>query len=318
MSDIKTKSMTESGLLAAITVITALIGVYVPLLGTVAILLWPLPILVLEVRHGIKWSLMSVLVAGIIMSILIEPMSAVRMVIGFAPPALALGYGFRNNLPASRNLMLSLVSAIISMLLAMGLLFALTGMNPFELNVDMLKDSFAVTLSAYESMGMPSEQIAESKKQFDTVFSMITLLMPLVIICSGLITTWINFAIGSRVLRRLGYTVSSLPDFDEWRLPKAILYCFAFSLIGLYWGSTRQLDLLYQISLNVNIMATFAGFIQGIAIISNILHHRVSRWVFWLIVAFVFLNGFMAQIVAFVGLFDMLFDYRKRFAKKQR
>ena len=70
MSDIKTKSMTESGLLAAITVITALIGVYVPLLGTVAILLWPLPILVLEVRHGIKWSLMSVLVAGIIMSIL--------------------------------------------------------------------------------------------------------------------------------------------------------------------------------------------------------------------------------------------------------
>ena len=48
MSDIKTKSMTESGLLAAITVITALIGVYVPLLGTVAILLWPLPILVLQ------------------------------------------------------------------------------------------------------------------------------------------------------------------------------------------------------------------------------------------------------------------------------
>lgn len=317
MADVKIKSMTESGLLAAITVITALIGVYVPLLGTIAILLWPLPILVLEVRHGMKWALMSVLTAGIIMSILIEPMAAIRMVIGFAPPAIALGYGFRNQLPAAKNLMLSLVSAIISMLIAMAMLFYVTEINPFDMQVDMLKESFDITLSAYETMGMTPEQIAESKQQFDMAFNMIALLMPLVIICSGLITTWINFAIGTRVLRRLGYEVSSLPDFDDWHLPKVILYLFAFSLIGLYWGSTRQIDLLYQVSLNVNIMATFAGFIQGIAIISSVLRQRVSRWVFWLIAIFVFLNGFMAQIVAFVGLFDMLFDYRKRFAKKQ-
>ncbi len=316
MADVKIKSMTESGLLAAITVITALIGVYVPLLGTIAILLWPLPILVLEVRHGMKWALMSVLTAGIIMSILIEPMAAIRMVIGFAPPAIALGYGFRNQLPAAKNLMLSLVSAIISMLIAMAMLFYVTEINPFDMQVDMLKESFDITLSAYETMGMTPEQIAESKQQFDMAFNMIALLMPLVIICSGLITTWINFAIGTRVLRRLGYEVSSLPDFDDWHLPKVILYLFAFSLIGLYWGSTRQIDLLYQVSLNVNIMATFAGFIQGIAIISSVLRQRVSRWVFWLIAIFVFLNGFMAQIVAFVGLFDMLFDYRKRFAKK--
>ncbi len=260
MADVKIKSMTESGLLAAITVITALIGVYVPLLGTIAILLWPLPILVLEVRHGMKWALMSVLTAGIIMSILIEPMAAIRMVIGFAPPAIALGYGFRNQLPAAKNLMLSLVSAIISMLIAMAMLFYVTEINPFDMQVDMLKESFDITLSAYETMGMTPEQIAESKQQFDMAFNMIALLMPLVIICSGLITTWINFAIGTRVLRRLGYEVSSLPDFDDWHLPKVILYLFAFSLIGLYWGSTRQIDLLYQVSLNVNIMATFAGF----------------------------------------------------------
>lgn len=318
MADTKIKSMTESGLLAAITVITALIGVYVPLVGIVAILLWPLPILVLEVRHGMKWALLSVLAAGLIMSILIEPLAAVRMVIGFAPPAIALGYGFRNQLPATKNLMLSLVSAIISMLLAMGLLFAITEVNPFNMQVDVVKESFDVTLSAYETMGMSPEQIAESKKQFDTAFGMIALLMPLVIICSGLITTWINFAIGTKVLRRLGYQVSSLPDFDEWRLPKVILYLFAFSLIGLYWGSTRQLELLYQISLNANILATFGGFIQGVAIISSLLRSRVSRWVFWLIVAFVFLNGLLAQLVAFVGLFDMLFDYRRRFAKKHQ
>ena len=139
MADVKIKSMTESGLLAAITVITALIGVYVPVLGTIAILLWPLPILVLEVRHGIKWALLSILAAGIIMSILIEPMAAVRMVIGFAPPAIALGYGFRSKLPAAKNLMLSLVTAIFSMLLAMAMLFYITDINPFDMQIDMLE-----------------------------------------------------------------------------------------------------------------------------------------------------------------------------------
>ena len=57
-------SMTESGLLAAITVVMALIGVYVPLLGTVAILMWPLPILILIVRHGLRWGVMAVVVSA--------------------------------------------------------------------------------------------------------------------------------------------------------------------------------------------------------------------------------------------------------------
>ena len=310
-----TKSMTESGLLAAITVITALIGVYVPVLGTVAILIWPLPILVLEVRHGIKWALLSVLAAGIIMSILIEPMSAIRMVVGFAPPSIALGYGFRKGLPAQRTLLISLLSAMAGLLAAMGLLFVMTGINPFGLQIDSLQEIFEETLSTYEAVGMDAAQIDDTRKQFQMAFSLVTLLMPLVIICSGLVTTWINFVIGRRVLRRLGYIIPSLPQLDNWHLPKVLVYLFGFSLVGLYWGSTRQLDLLYQISLNVNILATLAGFIQGIAILSSILRNRISRWLFWLIAVFIFFNGFLAQILSLMGLFDMVFDYRGRFFK---
>ena len=32
--------------------------------------------------------------------------------------------------------------------------------------------------------------------------------------------------------------------------------------------------------------------------------------------AFVLLGGVLVQILAFTGLFDMLFDYRRRFGKK--
>ncbi|ORU01092.1 hypothetical protein D081_0540 [Anaerovibrio sp. JC8] len=317
MADVKIKSMTESGLLAAITVIVALAGVYIPLLGEVAILVWPLPILILEVRHGLKWALLSVLAAGIIMAILIEPMSALRLVIGFAPPAIALGYGFRKGLPAGQTLLMSLLTAVIAMLLALGLFLAVTGINPFTMELEVMEDSFNTSISAYETMGVPPEKVAEMKENFGQAFKMVGMLMPLIVICSGLITTLINFVVGRRVLKRLGYNLPGLPTLDQWRLPVALFYLFGFSLVGIYWGESRSIELLKQISYNVFFLTTLAGFVQGVAILSNVLRGKISRWMFWIIIAFIFINGLLAQLLAFVGLFDMIFDYRRRFSKNR-
>ncbi len=85
--------MTESGLLAALTVVLALAAVYLPVIGMAAALIWPLPVLVLVVRHGVRWGLMAVVVSGVIMALLIEPMTALRLVLAFAPTGLMLGLG---------------------------------------------------------------------------------------------------------------------------------------------------------------------------------------------------------------------------------
>lgn len=317
MADIKIKSMTESSLLVAITVIVALVGVYIPLLGEVAILIWPLPILILEVRHGLKWALLSVLAAGIIMAILIEPMSAIRLVLGFAPPAIALGYGFRRALPAGQNLLISLVTAVISMLLALGLFLAITGINPFNMELEMMEDTFNSSISAYEAMGVPADKVAEMKDNFGQAFKLVGMLMPLIIICSGLITTLINYVMGRKVLTRLGYNLPKLPPLDQWRLPVALFYLFGFSLVGIYWGESRNISLLTQISYNAFFLTTCTGFVQGVAILSSLLRNKISRWMFWIIIGFIFINGLLAQLLAFVGLFDMIFDYRKRFSARR-
>ena len=54
--------LTESGLLSALTVILALAAVYLPVVGVVASLVWAIPIIVLVVRHGLRWGVMAVLV----------------------------------------------------------------------------------------------------------------------------------------------------------------------------------------------------------------------------------------------------------------
>jgi hypothetical protein len=37
------------------------------------------------------------------------------------------------------------------------------------------------------------------------------------------------------------------------------------------------------------------------------------RWLFYLLIL---INGLFAQILAFTGLFDMVFDYRRRFSRR--
>lgn len=104
--------LTESGLLTALTVIMALMAVYLPVLGMVAALLWAVPIILLVVRHGLRWGIMAVVVSAVIMAVLIEPMLSLRMTISFAPTGLALGYGFRQEWPAARIFAVTLVVSI--------------------------------------------------------------------------------------------------------------------------------------------------------------------------------------------------------------
>ena len=72
----KTSAMVEAGILAAIAIVMALISMYVPVAGVFVNFVWPLPIIICGMRHGLKWSLMSLTVAGIIVAIIISPLQA--------------------------------------------------------------------------------------------------------------------------------------------------------------------------------------------------------------------------------------------------
>lgn len=315
MHSFKVKSTTESGLLAAITVIMALMAVYLPLIGIAATLLWPLPIIVLIVRHGIKYGVLSVAAAAIIMTMLISPVSAVHMVAAFGPTSLALGYGFYRGLSASRILLYGITASLFGVFLTAGMTMLLTGVNPLAMaeQIGSMKEAADAAFQMYAAMGMSADTLAKSKQDFMDAMEYIAMLLPMIFFLSGTITAWLNFAIGGRVLRRLGHPVTALPDFDAWRLPKVILYIFGFALVGMYWGSRTEIELLQQVSLNAYVFSTLAGFIQGASVLSSIARDRISRWLFWLLMAFIFLNGAISQLLAIFGLFDVIFDYRKRF-----
>lgn len=308
--------LTEGGLLAALTVVIAIASVYLPLVGPFIALLWPLPLAVLVLRHGMRQGIMAMLVAGAALAMLIEPVIALRLVAAFGPLGLMLGFGYRKGYAGVKLFPLAFLAAMLGEMAVLGLIFAIFGTNPFAMLMDGLKSAFDTTFTFYEQAGMSAEEIAAGRSQIDTGLLLMSQLGPLLIILLGLLDAAVAFFFGGKILSRLGHEVPQLPPFADWRLPKAFAYLFGFAMVGLYWGGTRQIDWLYQASLNADMLALFAGLIQGLALMATVMNkfkvRGFWRWLFYLLIL---VNGLFAQILAFTGLFDMVFDYRRRFSR---
>jgi uncharacterized protein YybS (DUF2232 family) len=262
---------------------------------------------------------MGVIVSGIVMAVLIEPTAALRMTLSFAPSGLALGYGFRRGWSAVRIFVVALVAAILAKAAAIALILIVTGINPITAQADILQQSFDISAGLYTTLGVAQGDIDAAQQQFSKAMAMVSLLLPLIVVIMGVLDAGVNYFIAGRVLRRLGHPVPFLPAFSEWRMPQAFVLLFGFSLVGMYWGGTREVPWLSQLSLNMDMLATFAGLLQGISLLWYVFGRlRFNRALSIIIIVFIMLNGILAQIVAFTGLFDMVFDYRRRFGQRQK
>ncbi len=313
----KITPLTESGLLTAMTVLLAVMATYLPVIGILAALFWAIPIVLLTVRHGLRWAVMALLVSGVVMALVIEPVIALRMVISFGPTGIMLGYGFRKGWSGPRVLAMSMLASVLAKLLSLGLVFAITSVNPMELQMDGLRESFETTFSAYEAVGVNEGELSKAKEQMSQSLDMVQMLIPLVIGLMGVVDTLINYYLAGCVMRRLGMAFPQLPPFSEWRLPVGFVYLMGFALVGTYWGGTREIDVLLRVAYNANMLALLAGLVQGISLLVFFAErHRISRILQAVIIFFLITNGLLAQIVAFTGFFDMVIDYRKKFSKK--
>ena len=214
---------------------------------------------------------------------------------------------------------MALAASLGGKLLVFALLFAVTAVNPLGMEMDTVRESFDAAFRMYEEMGIDASQLQQSRAEIDAGLSMLALLMPLVVLMMGLLDTLVAYLLGTRILRRLGHDVPQLPPFEAWRLPSAFLYLFGFALVGLYWGGTRDIPQLYQAAMNANMLALFAGLIQGLSLSHCIMRHfhlPISARV--LIYAMILLSGILTQIIALTGLIDMIFDYRRRFGERNK
>ena len=316
MNQSRLAPIAECGLLIAMMTAFGMMAVYLPIVGTIVEFFWTLPLLIIIVRHGISRGLVSWLIATILFSMFVGPVTAVRMSISAGSVSIALGYGIEKKFRPVMSIVLALVAGFFAQIISVAIIFFALDINVIDLQLKMIRESFEQTFEFYSAAGIEPESLTEMRGQIEPAIEIVGIIMPLVFALTSALNVFMTYYGMKWIFPRIGlqWKMIDLPPFIAWRFPSAFLYLLAFSLIGLYWGATREIDLLYNASLNANIFVMIIGLVQGMAIVSFFTARKkipkVFRNIFFIVMFFQFI---ILEIVAFVGLFDMIFDYRKRF-----
>lgn len=304
----------EGGLLVAITVILGLVTVYVPLIGMLVEFFCAVPLAVLTTRQGTGKGLTALFVSFLLLAMLISPIPAIRLALGFGVCGVALGWCVRKNFGAVRIFFTVLVVASAAQVFSLGFLIAVMDVNLIDMQIEMLQESFAESFAMYESLGVDPQRISEGKAQVEPALQTLAFLMPTLIMLTALINSVAVWLTAHWIFPKLQLKIPTLPPFAQWRFPVLFLYTAIIGGLGMYWGVTRGWTEIQEISLNLTVVSMLIGLLQGLALLSAIFdRYKISTFVRRLIYVILILNMFLLQLVAITGLIDMIFDYRKKF-----
>lgn len=304
----------EGGLLVAITVILGLVTVYIPLIGMLVEFFCAVPLAVLTTRQGTGKGLTALFVSFLLLAMLISPIPAIRLALGFGVCGVALGWCVRKNFGAVRIFFTVLVVASAAQVFSLGFLIAVMDVNLIDMQIEMLRESFAESFAMYESLGVDPQRISEGKAQVEPALQTLAFLMPTLIMLTALINSIAVWLTAHWIFPKLQLKIPTLPPFAQWRFPVLFLYTAIIGGLGMYWGVTRGWTEIQEISLNLTVVSMLIGLLQGLALLSSVFdRYKISTFVRRLIYVILILNMFLLQLVAITGLIDMIFDYRKKF-----
>ena len=310
----KITPLVEGGLLAAITAILGLAATFLPIVGIVIEFFCPIPIVILTVRQGLKFGAAAVVASFLLTLIFTGPALAIRLALTFSLCGLVLGQCLRLKLNAVKCFVPTFIMACAAQIVMLIMFLAIMGVDLIGENMQMIRDSFDESFKFYADMGVDPQLISQSREMVEPIARFIGLLTPIILFSVALINTAGSYALTKWFFRKLNMKFAEpLPPFAQWRFPVAFVYLAAFAGIGIYWGEKLSEGGLYFISMNALFIACIIGLIQGLSLLSFMADkYKVSKLVRRLIFVILILNFFLLQIVAFTGLFDIIFDYRKK------
>jgi hypothetical protein len=136
--DSNVKALANTALATALSVIIAIIGLFVPVLA-LASLLWPVPVIVIVKRYGLKYGVYSTIASGLIVGMVSEPIYAAYVILSYGALGLSIGYGVHKNFRAGRILAITAVVSLLSKLLLMYAVTRLMGVNPLEVQLESME-----------------------------------------------------------------------------------------------------------------------------------------------------------------------------------
>ena len=306
--------MTTAGCFAAIMLILALLSTYLPFFSFIGYFIMPIPMTILLVKYGLRQAILLGITAGILMGIFIDPLTAIIQIATFGAVGIALGAGFKEKWPPAKLLM-GVTAALIGTAIGLAaLMYGVMDVNIVAALGDVFDTLMQETMEQYKNSGMSELQLAETKAQLEEVRRLLPTMLPMFMCLAMAIIAYVNVKVSQFFLQRLGFDVRPFLPIRYWEMPRGVIYLYILALVMKYWGTTRSIEWLNIIGLNLNQMAFFFICIQGLAFLFYFLDRRfhISTGLQAVIIALFFVMPVFSYAAFIMGLIDMLANIRKK------
>ena len=292
-----------------ITSLIFLISVFIPIIGFVAALFIPLPILFYRLRLGRINGLVIPVIASLFMVVFIGGISldilffAGLLLIGFI-----LGELFELNLSIEKTTLYASGSVVLSGLIGLIISSMLTGEGVFTIVSNYVAKNLELTLVLYQSMGMSEENVQLISQSLDKIQHVLVTIIPALVSTSTLFVAWISILLAKPVLisRSLHY-----PDFGPlnlWMAPDYLVWV----VIGCGLAVFLPIPVIKVIGLNGLLILMTVYFFQGIAIVSYYFNKKrfpkILRIFLYTLMA---LQQLILLAVIGLGFFDLWINFRR-------
>ncbi|MEE0776896.1 MAG: YybS family protein, partial [Bacillota bacterium] len=299
MADTKVFSprvIADFSIVAALSVVLVLTAAYAPFLGTLAMLIWAVPLMALVQRRGLGAAVLALIVISVASVLLAGVVSGLFSVAWIGFFGLVYGVCFRKRVsPLSTLAAGTLISGIIMVAaLALG---AVLGAFSFDSFIATMTDTMNEVIDMYESAGVLGQLLPQGMtvEEYQTeVLDLMKMILPACFIVYGMISAALNYIFAAVILRRLNYDITPLPPFRDWHFPWWILWAIVVALIAYLMGNQWPEGHYHQIALNILYIYLPIFLISGISMVAWLLHamnvRRGTKMIVW--VACLFLARF--------------------------
>lgn len=316
MDRIQTKALVEGAVFAGVTALLGIVYYYSSYLGIIA-MVWPVPVIIVGYRNGLKASILSAMSAGLIVSMLTQPLVGVGLLLGFGLPGILMGYMISKRVSpyiivvlCGLVLSITMVSEFVLSLMASGI-DIMTFFTSFDTT---FRQQMEFVLNLYRQMGIAEKDLQYMSDYFSKTVDMVKLIFPSALLISGLMFSLIDYKLTRLILKRIGHVIPDIEAFSKWRLKEP----YSFILLGLSVlagiVSNYKISGLSAAALNVSTILMLIFSVIGVSVVvyySRVYGDRYAVPKAMRIAIIVLIVLVFMQFVALIGILDMFLNIRK-------
>ena len=297
----------------ALSTLSFLSIVLIPLIGAMIMFLAPLPVLFFYAKLG---RVRGFAVFGISLSLVLLLLNLLNpgIVIPFLFFIFIGGTGMIMAEVLNRSLSIekTLIASMIAVLTGFGCLFLIysyqAGQTPWQLIEHYIVRIIGENIKFYEKLDVSSEQIALLKENASQIADFLTRIFPAAILIMAGMSVWMNIFLARPLFRWRGLRYPDFGDLTRWHAPEKMIWVLIASG-GLLF---MPISFVMYSGLNVLIVCLFIYLCEGISITA--FFFKVKKIPVFFKVMFYVLIAIQQYILLFIialGLFNLWVDFRK-------